>query len=80
MSLMEEARQGEQFTHAFCDPRKVGSILITTITTSDIRVVIIKIDINISLNNCTIVNKGTERATTDIVYNKVIQIVQTVVQ
>jgi len=31
---MEEARQGEKVTHAFCDPRKVGSILPSNVFSS----------------------------------------------
>jgi hypothetical protein len=41
-----------------------------TIVTSDIRIVVIRANNNTSLNNYTIVNIGTIKATTDIIYNR----------
>jgi hypothetical protein len=44
--------------------------VVTTTTTSDNRVAIIRVDNNPSINNNTIVNKGIRKATIDFIYNR----------
>jgi hypothetical protein len=44
--------------------------VVTIVATSDIKVVVARVNNNTSLNNYTSVNKSTRRATTDFAYNK----------
>jgi hypothetical protein len=49
---------------------------ITIIATSDNIVVVTRVEINLSTNNCTIVNIGIKRATIDFVYNRKLTVLQ----
>jgi hypothetical protein len=44
--------------------------IVTTIATHDNIVAITRTKINLSINNCTIINKGIIKATIDFVYNR----------